>query len=294
MIKKSIHISKSCSVRLKKCQMEVTFKDSGEVRTVPIEDIGIVVVENQCASFSIPVLNALSDNNTAVVFCNERMMPNSILLPFEGNTVQSEIYKLQIGISEPLKKQLWKQIIETKIRNQAAVLNSQDKDGSILKPMYCNVKSGDIDNKEGLAARIYWGMVFNETFVRNQDSETGLNAMLNYGYAILRAATARAIVGTGLSLSFGLFHKNRYNAFPLADDLMEPYRPYVDSAIIDLWKKGISELDKEAKVSLLSVLTCDTILNDIQRPLEIGLSITTASLVKCLKGDEKNLILPHM
>ena len=107
MIKKSIHISKSCSVRLKKCQMEVTFKDSGEVRTVPIEDIGIVVVENQCASFSIPVLNALSDNNTAVVFCNERMMPNSILLPFEGNTVQSEIYKLQIGISEPLKKQLW-------------------------------------------------------------------------------------------------------------------------------------------------------------------------------------------
>lgn len=274
--------------------MEVTFNDSGEIRTVPIEDIGIIVVENPHASLSIPIINALSDNNSTLIFCNERMMPNSILLPFEGNTVQSEIYKLQIGAGEPLKKQLWKQIIETKIRNQAAVLNSQGKDGSILKPMYCNVKSGDIDNKEGLAARIYWGMVFNETFVRKQDSEAGLNAMLNYGYAILRAATARAIVGTGLSLSFGLFHKNRYNAFPLADDLMEPYRPYVDSAIIDLWKNGISELDKEAKVSLLSVLTCDTILNDIQRPLEIGLSITTASLVKCLKGDEKNLILPHM
>lgn len=294
MIKKTIYISRPCSIHLKSCQMEVTFNDSGEIRTVPIEDIGIIVVENPHASLSIPIINALSDNNSTLIFCNERMMPNSILLPFEGNTVQSEIYKLQIGAGEPLKKQLWKQIIETKIRNQAAVLNSQGKDGSILKPMYCNVKSGDIDNKEGLAARIYWGMVFNETFVRKQDSEAGLNAMLNYGYAILRAATARAIVGTGLSLSFGLFHKNRYNAFPLADDIMEPYRPYVDSAIIDLWKNGISELDKEAKVSLLSVLTCDTILNDIQRPLEIGLSITTASLVKCLKGDEKNLILPHM
>lgn len=294
MIKKTIYISRPCSIHLKNCQMEMTFNDSGEIRTVPIEDIGIIVVENPRTSLSIPVINALSDNNSTIIFCNERMMPNSILLPFEGNTVQSEIYNLQIKAGEPLKKQLWKQIIETKIRNQAAVLNAQGKDGLILKPMYCNVKSGDIDNKEGLAARIYWGMVFNETFVRNQDSETGLNAMLNYGYAILRAATSRAIVGTGLSLSFGLFHKNRYNAFPLADDLMEPYRPYVDSAIIDLWKNGISELDKEAKVSLLSVLTCDTILNDIQRPLEIGLSITTASLVKCLKGDEKNLILPHM
>ena len=294
MIKKTIYISKPCTVHLKNCQMEVTDKESGEIRMVPIEDIGIVVVENQRAVFTVPVLNALSANNTTVVFCNERMMPNSILLPFEGNTVQSEIYKLQMGVSEPLKKQLWKQIVEAKIRNQAALLDSRGQDGSILKPLYSNVKSGDSSNREGLAARIYWGQVFDDDFVRDQNGGDGLNAMLNYGYAILRAAMARAIVGSGLSLSYGLFHKNRYNAFPLADDLMEPFRPYVDIAVIELWEKGICELNKESKVGLLSVLTCDVVLDGVLRPLELGLTITTASLVKCLRGEAKKLILPVM
>lgn len=294
MIKKTIYISKPCSVHLKNCQMEVTDKESGEIRTVPIEDIGIVVVENQRAVFTVPVLNALSDNNTTVVFCNERMMPNSILLPFEGNTVQSEIYKLQMGASEPLKKQLWKQIVEAKIRNQAALLDSRGQDGTILKPLYSNVKSGDSSNREGLAARIYWGMVFGETFIRDQDGGDGLNAMLNYGYSILRAAMARAIVGSGLSLSYGLFHKNRYNAFPLADDLMEPFRPYVDSVVIGLWNNGVCELNKDSKVALLSVLTCDVVMDNVMRPLELGLSFTTASLVKCYKGEERNLMLPRL
>lgn len=294
MIKKTIYISKPCSIHLKNCQMEVADKESGDIRTVPIEDIGIVVVENQRASFTIPVLNALSDNNVSVIFCNERMMPHSILLPFEGNTVQSETYRLQMDSSEPLKKQLWKQIIEAKIRNQATVLDTVEKDGSVLKPLYSNVKSGDADNREGIAARIYWGQVFDDDFVRDQNGGDGLNAMLNYGYAILRAATARAIVGSGLSLSYGLFHKNRYNAFPLADDLMEPFRPYVDIAVIELLKKGICELNRESKVELLSVLTCDTVLDDVLRPLELGLTVTTASLVKCLKGEAKKLILPIM
>lgn len=274
--------------------MEVMDKESGEIRKVPVEDIGIVVVENQRAAFTIPVLNALSDNNAAVVFCNERMMPNSVLLPFEGNTVQSETYKFQMEASEPLKKQIWKQIVEAKIRNQAAVLDEQGKDGSVLKPFYSNVKSGDADNREGLAARTYWGLVFDETFIRDQNGEDGLNAMLNYGYAILRAAMARAIVGSGLSLSYGLFHRNRYNAFPLADDLMEPFRPYVDSAVVGLWQKGICELNKESKVVLLSVLTCDTVLDDFLRPLEIGLTVMTSSLVKCLRGEERRLTVPRM
>lgn len=294
MIKKTIYISKPCSIHLKNCQMEVTDKDSGEVRTVPVEDIGIVVVENQRAIFTVPILNALSENNSTVVFCNEKMTPDSILLPFEGNTIQAETYKIQMDASEPLKKQLWKQIVEAKIRNQAAVLDAQGKEGSILKPFYSNVKSGDASNREGLAARNYWGMVFDGNFVRNQEGEDGLNAMLNYGYSILRAAMARAIVGTGLSLSYGLFHKNRYNAFPLADDLMEPFRPYVDLAVLGLWKEGISELNKESKVELLSVLTCDTRFEEVMRPLEIGLSITTASLVKCYKGEQRNLTLPQM
>lgn len=274
--------------------MEVAEKESGEVRTVPIEDIGIVVVENQRASFTIPVLNALADNNASVVLCNERMMPNSVLLPFEGNDVQSEIYKLQMTASGPLKKQLWKQIVEAKIRNQAAVLDAQGKDGSALKPFYSNVKSGDADNREGLAARCYWGMIFDHAFVRDQDGQDGVNVLLNYGYAILRAATARAIVGSGLSLSYGIFHKNRYNAFPLADDLMEPFRPYVDSAVAGLCQNGTINFDRDSKVAMLSVLTCDTMMGDMLRPLEIGLTIMTSSLVRCLKGEERKLILPQM
>lgn len=293
MLKKTVYISRPCSIHLKNCQMEVTDVESGEFRSFPIEDIGIVVVENQRASFSIPVLNALADNNSTVVFCNGKMMPNSILFPFEGNSIQSETYKMQINASEPLKKQLWKQIIESKIRNQAAVLNRQGKDGVLLKSLYSNVKSGDSDNREGIAARIYWRKVFEEGFVRDQNGEDPINAMLNYGYAILRAAMARAIVGSGLSLSFGLFHKNRYNAFPLADDLMEPFRPYVDSIVVELRNKGICELTKESKASILAVLTCDTVLDGVLRPLEIGLSVTTASLVRCLKGEERKLNLPQ-
>ena len=294
MIKKTIYLSNPCSIHLKNCQMEVADKESGAIRTIPIEDIGIVVVESQRVSFTIPVLNALSENNSTVVFCNERMMPNSVLLPFEGNTVQAETFRIQMNASEPIKKQLWKQIVEMKIRNQAAVLDSQGKDGAMLKPLFSNVKSGDVDNREGIAAKIYWQMVFDKSFSRNQDGSDGLNSMLNYGYAILRAAMSRAIVGSGLSLAYGLFHKSRYNAFPLADDLMEPFRPYVDSAVIDLWKAGICDLNKESKIALLSVLTCDTVLDGTMRPLEIGLTSTTASLVKCLKGEEKKLILPQM
>lgn len=294
MIKKTIYISKPLSVHLKNCQMEIADKELGEMRTVSIEDIGIVVVENQRASFTIPVLNALAENNSTVILCNEKMMPASILLPFEGNSIQSEIYKLQQKASEPLKKQLWRQIISAKIRNQSMVLSSIGKDGRVLKPYYCNVKSGDSDNREGLAAKLYWGMIFDDGFYRNQEGDDTINAMLNYGYAILRAAMARAIVGSGLSLSYGLFHKSRYNAFPLADDLMEAYRPFVDYVVAELLKNGAVELNKDTKVKLLSVLTCDTVLGDIQRPLEVGLTVTTASLVKCLRGDEKRLILPEL
>lgn len=294
MIKKTIYLSSASSVSLRNCQMVVSDKETGESRTVPVEDIGIVLAENQQISFTIPLLNALSENGAVVVFCNRAMRPDSILIPLEGNTVQSEVYRLQIKASEPLKKQLWKQIITAKIYNQSSMLKVAGRDGDILKPYYCNVKSGDSDNREGIAAKLYWDNLFDSQFSRVQETDDGLNSMLNYGYAILRAAMSRAIVGSGLSLSFGLFHKNRYNAFPLADDLMEPYRPYVDCAVWELWKAGITELTKDAKVRLLRVLTCDTRFDDMIRPLEIGLSMTTASLVRCVSGEDKELCLPRM
>lgn len=282
-----------CRLSLRTQQMVVENRETGEVRTVPIEDIGFVLVENQQAGFSIPLLNALSENNCAVVFCNAQYMPVSMLMNLESNTVQAETYKFQIEASLPLKKNLWKQLVEQKIANQAALMNEIGEDGDKLKPLYLNVKSGDVDNREGVAAKIYWDSVFGNEFVRARYGGDP-NPLLNYGYSILRAATARALMGSGLYPAFGLFHKNRYNAFPLADDMMEPYRPYVDYLVVEMVQSGQKTLTIDTKQRLLSVLFMDVRFDDLTRPLQMGLSITTASLVRCLRGETKRLELPHL
>ena len=266
-------------------------RETGEIRTAPLEDIGAVIIENQMVSVTVPALNALVDNNCAVVFCNARHMPSTMLMNLDSNSVQAETYRLQVDASAPLKKMLWKQVIEMKIRNQANLLKELGKDGDALKPYYSNVKSGDSDNREGIAARLYWDLLYEGGFQRSRDGSWP-NAMLNYGYSILRAGMTRAILGSGLFPAFGLFHKNRYNALPLADDLMEPYRPYVDQIVYSLLQSGEKELTPQAKQSLLRVLFVDTSFKDITRPLEIALSMTTASLVKCLRKEQKVLSFP--
>lgn len=266
-------------------------RETGETRTAPIEDIGAVIVENQMVSITVPALNALAENNCAVVFCNARHMPSTMLMNLDSNSVQAETCRLQVDTSVPLKKMLWKQVIEMKIRNQANLLKELGKDGDALKPYYSNVKSGDSDNREGIAARLYWDLLYEGGFRRSRDGSWP-NAMLNYGYSILRAGMTRAILGSGLFPMLGLFHKNRYNAFPLADDLMEPYRPYVDQIVYSLLQDGERELTPQVKQSLLRVLFVDTSFKDITRPLEIALSMTTASLVKCLRKEQKVLSFP--
>jgi len=278
---------------LKDSQLVVENHATGEVKTVPIEDVGYVVIENQQVSITIPALNAMSENNCAVVFCDNRHMPSSMLLNLDSNTIQAETYRFQIDASLPMKKNLWKQTIEAKIRNQAGLLNMFGLGGDVLKPYYSNVKSGDADNREGLAARIYWRRLLGAEFVRVREGD-GLNAMLNYGYSILRAGMARAIVGSGLFPSFGLFHKNRYNAFPLADDLMEPYRPYVDSIVYELFLDGRIELTPYVKQALLRVLFKDASFEADRRPLEVALTITSASLVKCLRGEQRSVLFPRI
>jgi len=293
MVKRSIFLTSPCRLSLRNRQMVVENQSTGEVRTVPIEDIGFVLVENQQVGFTIPLLNALSENNCAVVFCNAQHVPVSMLMNLESNAVQAETYKFQVEASLPLKKNLWKQLIEQKISNQAALMRDIGEDGDKLKPLYLNVKSGDADNREGVAAKIYWDSVFGNEFVRSRFGGDP-NPLLNYGYSLLRAATARAIMGSGLYPAFGLFHKNRYNAFPLADDLMEPYRPYVDQLVVEMVQSGHNTLTIETKQRLLSVLFVDVRFDDLTRPLQMGLSITTASLVRCLRGDSKRLELPHL
>ena len=266
-------------------------EDPDFIRTIPVEDIGYVLLENQQISITLPLLNALADNNAAVIVCTDKMMPNAMLLNLDSNSIQGERYREQVNASEPLKKNLWKQTVEAKIRNQAALLNKLDKDGDILKPYWQNVKSGDSDNREGIAAKLYWDALFGEDFVRYRTGSTP-NEMLNYGYMVLRAAVARSLMGSGLLPAFGIHHRNRYNSFPLADDIMEPYRPFVDEIVFGLYANGETELNKEVKAEMLSLLCVDTVFDKITRPLEVGLSVTTASLAKCFSGEQKKIVYP--
>ena len=219
-------------------------------------------------------------------------MPNSMLMPLETNTIQQETFRVQLEVSQPTKKRIWKNIIENKIRNQAALLNKLGLDGNALKPYYMNVLSGDSDNREGAAAKIYWQQMFGEQFIRNRNGRYP-NSILNYGYTILRAAVTRSLLGSGLFPAFGIFHRNRYNAFPLADDVMEPYRPFVDFAVKQIHDFSNNEtIDKDTKQILLRTLFSDVKIRGQIRPLQIALSMTTASLVKAFKEKRENVIYP--
>lgn len=292
MIKQTLIFTSPVYLSLKDSQLVITFKDNKDAVTRPIEDIGFIIIEHPEVSISIPVLNELADNNVSVIFCDRKKMPKTMLMTLDGNTTQQESYKYQIDASVPTKKNIWKQLVECKIKNQALLLNKVGKNGDVLKQYYMNVKSGDTDNREGAAAREYWSQIFDEGFKRERE---GLppNNLLNYGYTILRAAVARALVGSGLYPAFGVFHRNRYNAFPLADDVMEPYRTFVDEIVYHLYYDGVvSELNSEAKGKLLRVLFSDVKMGKVTRPLENALSLTTASLLRMFKGETDKLSLP--
>ena len=291
MLKQTLFFSHPARLSLKDNQLVITLKDSNELITRPIEDIGFVVIENQQIIFTIPLLNELVHNNVSVILCDAKGMPSSMLMGLNNNATQAESLKYQLNVSEPMRKQAWKQIVEQKIRNQAAVLDKLGIEHHNLKACYSSVLSGDTSNREGIAARQYWTQLFGKDFRRERE---GLppNNLLNYGYAVLRAATARALIGSGLLPALGLFHRNRYNAFPLADDVMEPYRPYVDEIAFGATEEGMLELDKETKVRLLNLLVTDVRIGKMTRPLSLALTTTSASLLKYYKGETKKVTLP--
>ena len=294
MLKRTLVFSNPMTLSLRNGQLVLVYKDDPDNKvTIPIEDIGVVIIEHQQVSITIPLMNALVEGNVQVVMCNNRGMPSAMLQSFEGNNLQGENLRNQMGAGEVLKKQLWKQIVEAKIRNQAELLNKVGQEGDRLKQYYQNVKSGDADNREGIAARIYFSELFGESFLRDR-TVPGINALLNYGYAILRAATARALVSSGLLPAIGIFHHNRSNAFPLADDVMEPYRPYVDEIVYDMAMQAKLDLTKEVKAELINVLYADTQFSRVTRPLSVGLTLTTASLSKCFAKEQTKLSLPFM
>ena len=269
------------------------------VRTIPVEDIGVMVLDNKQITLTQGLMEALLANNTAIVSCDARSMPAGLLLPLSGNTIQQERFTDQINSSLPLRKQLWQQTIKAKIENQAAVLRKHTSaESKCMNVWASDVKSGDSDNLEGRAAAYYWKNLFVpyiDKFVRGREAAPP-NNLLNYGYAILRALIARALVSSGLLPTLGIHHHNRYNAYCLADDIMEPYRPYVDELVLSIVKSGqdYEELTNDLKALLLSIPTIDVQISGKRSPLMIAASTTTASLAKCFGGEIRKIIYPEM
>ncbi|MBQ8957596.1 MAG: type II CRISPR-associated endonuclease Cas1 [Bacteroidales bacterium] len=302
MIKRTLFFGNPAYLSLKNAQLVIRLNDAQAqqevTKTIPIEDIGVVVLEDRQITVTNGALDALLQNNCAVITCDERHMPAGMLLPLVGHTVQSERFRQQIEASLPLKKQLWQQTVQAKIRNQASVLKrlSGAETGCMLA--WANdVKSGDSDNLEGRAAAYYWKSVFPkmERFVRDREGDAP-NNLLNYGYAIVRAVIARALVASGLLPTFGIHHHNRYNAYCLADDVMEPYRPYVDELVIKILRSGAdcSEMTTDLKRQLLGLPVAEVVINGQRSPLMNAATQTTASLCKCFAGELRKVAYPTM
>ncbi|HOF02316.1 MAG TPA: type II CRISPR-associated endonuclease Cas1 [Spirochaetota bacterium] len=297
MLKKTIFFSTPCYLHIKNSQLVYKpHTDEKPETTFPVEDIGFVVIDNRQISVSMSVLELLIENNVAVVFCDSAHNPKSLLLNLDGNHIQSEIFSNQINASEPLKKKLWKQTVEAKIDNQIRLLKKLNKDYIKLYEYKNSVKSGDADNREAVAARVYWKRLFSDIEFKRDVGGEFPNCALNYGYAVVRSAVARSLTGSGLLPTLGIHHCNRYNAFCLADDIMEPFRPFVDEAVynISVERPDATELTSDMKKKLLEILTVDAEYPNVKRPFMVGLSQTTASLARCFSGEDKKIIYPTL
>lgn len=308
MIKKTLYFGNPAYLSLKNSQLLIrlpevekseTLPDSFKakaVKTIPIEDIGVLVLDNSQITLTHGLMEKLLENNCALITCNSNRMPCGMMLPLAGNTTQTERYRHQIDASLPLKKQLWQQTVEAKIQNQAHVLSSTT--GAVVKNMHkwrMDVKSGDPDNYEARAAVYYWANLFPdvEGFVRQREGMPP-NNLLNYGYAVLRAIVARSLVASGLLPTLGIHHRSKYNAYCLADDIMEPYRPFVDKLVIDIMQRSsdISEITKEHKSELLNIPVRDVIINNKKSPMMVAMQQTTASLAQCFMGEVRKIKYP--
>lgn len=310
MIKKTLYFGNPAYLSLREKQLVIKipevetsenlpleFKKESE-RTIPIEDIGVVVLDNKRITITTGAMEALLENNSALISCNDRSLPVGLMLPLTGNTLQNERFRHQLNASLPLKKQLWQQTVKQKVTNQSHVLNTYTlTETSCMQRWINDVKSGDTENVEAKAAAYYWKNIFPDikNFVRGREGEPP-NNLLNYGYAILRAVIARALVGSGLLPTLGIHHHNRYNAYCLADDIMEPYRPYVDELVIQIMQEedDYSDLTRNIKAKLLQIPVLNVTINGKRSPLMIAAGITAASLYKCFSGECRQVTYPSM
>lgn len=298
MIKRTIYIGNPARLSKKDMQMVVE-PTEGEIKSLPIEDIGLLILDDSQISITHALVNELLTENSAVLWCDNKHLPSGLILPMSANHIFTEKVRAQIEASEPLKKQLWQQTIQCKIKNQAALLKELGKQNKTLTELAKNVLSGDSQNIEARAAAYYWKVLFDEleSFKRGR-FEGPPNNLFNYGYAVLRAVVARNLVGSGMIPVLGIHHHNKYNAYCLADDIMEPYRPVVDRLVLKIFheKKGEipDELDKELKAALLQIPVLDVKIDKQTSPLMVGMQRTTASLMKCFEGEARKILYPEM
>ncbi len=292
MIKKTLLFSNKCSITTSNEQLVI--KSENRNKTIPIEDIGYIVIDHHESYISIPALNKLIKNNCACIICNDKHLPNGMLLNLNSHHVQQEIFKQQINASIPLKKQLWQQTIVEKINNQGLLLEKITGTNNKFEYLASKVLSGDTSNMEAVAANFYWKSFFEIDFKRERFGNYP-NNFLNYGYAILRAATARALSGSGLLNTLGIHHKSKYNAFALADDIMEPFRPIVDEITHHIiLQYDEQELTTEIKSEILSILTRTVYFKNEKSPLMVALQKTASSLQQCYSGKRKKIKYPKL
>ena len=298
MIKRTLYFGNPCSLRKKDLQLQIGYpvEENKEDSSVPIEDIGLIMLDNPQIIISNALLMALNENNSAILSCDNSHMPYGLMLPMFSHHAFTEKLHSQLEAFQPLMKNLWQQTVISKIENQSTLLKKVGVDTKKMDFYVSDVKSGDPGNVEGRAAAYYWDNLFSGTiFLRHRFGEQP-NNLLNYGYAVLRAIVARSLIASGLFPSIGIHHRNKYNPYCLADDIMEPFRPYVDSLVLDIIQEiqELEELTPEIKKKLLQIPVIDVVIDDKCSPLMVGVQRTTASLAACFEGETRKILYPIM
>ena len=293
MIKRTLYFGNECYLSTQKQQLVVRYPDGKETKTVPIEDIGVVLLDHYRLTLTATLLNKLLGNNVAVISCDAKHLPLGMFLNLNGHSLQQEHFARQIVVTQAKKDRLWKQVIQAKISNQAALLRQQGTAVLNMEHWAKQVKNGDPNNLEARAANYYWKRLFGDIKFTRERFGAAPNGLLNYGYTVLRGIVARALVGSGLLPTLGIHHHNKYNAYGLADDLMEPYRPFVDAVVVKLAEDGVGELTPESKKELLQIPVLDVSINQQKSPLMLAVQQSTASLQQCYSGQQKTIKLPQ-